>query len=60
MEVTQEWVVLPRPRSSYGATTGGAFGNSWAEVSGGDAAGVPPANPDLNAFVCATVQDARE
>jgi hypothetical protein len=52
--------VRSRPRSSYGATADGAFGNSWAEVSGGDTAGVPPANPDLDIFVCAAVQDARE
>jgi hypothetical protein len=30
------------------------------EVSGGDIARVLPANPDLDIFVCAAVQDAQE
>jgi hypothetical protein len=47
--------VRSRQRLSYGATTDGTFGNSWAEVSGGDTARVLPTNPDLDIFVYATV-----
>jgi hypothetical protein len=60
MEVTQKRGVRPRPRSSYGSTADGAFGDSWAEVSGGDTIGVPLANPNLDIFVCAAMQYARE
>jgi hypothetical protein len=60
MEVTQKRGVRSRPRLSCGSTADGAFDNSWAKVSGGDTAGVPPANPDLDIFVCAAVQDVRE